>query len=229
MAKVCIYGVGAIGGLLAARLALAGEDVSGIARGAQLAAIEKSGLTLIEDGQSRFAEIRCVANTAELGVQDVVFLTVKSHQLASIVDHVQPLLGAQTSIVTVSNGLPWWMSYGTDRYRGPRRLENIDPSGRLWSVLGPERAIGCVIYPAAFLPRAGAVNHVFGNRFTLGEPDGSRSSRVLRLAEMFGRAGFEAPIATDIRIELWIKLLANSAYNPVNILAGGNHRRHVAR
>jgi 2-dehydropantoate 2-reductase len=221
MSRVCVYGVGAIGGLLAARLALAGEEVSGIARGEQLATIRRDGLTLIEAGSSRSVRLPCVGDPAELGVQDVIWLTVKSHQLPGAADRIAPLLGAQTCVVTVCNGFPWWYGYRGDGNELPMTLRSVDPSGRLWETLGPERAIGCVVYPAARQPRSGVIEHVFGHRFALGEPDGSTSPRLRALSQMLSGAGFEAPLVDDIRGDLWVKLLANVAYNPVNALTGG--------
>jgi 2-dehydropantoate 2-reductase len=221
MSRVCVYGVGAIGGLLAARLALAGETVTGIARGEQLAAIRRNGLTLIEAGQSRSVELSCVDDPAGLGIQDVIWLTVKSHQLPAVAGQIAPLLGENTCVVTVCNGFPWWYGYGAAGARLSSNLDSVDPSGSLWQILGPQRAIGCVVYPAARQPEAGIVEHVFGNRLTLGEPDGSRSPRVQALSRMLTGAGFEAPLADAIRGEMWTKLLANVAYNPVNTLTGG--------
>jgi 2-dehydropantoate 2-reductase len=218
MAKVCIYGVGAIGGFLAARLALAGQQVTGIARGRQLDAIRENGLTLIESGQRRTAQIDCVENPAEAGPQDVVFMTMKSHTAPAVADSIAPLLGPDTVVVSAGNGLPWWYFYRADIDEPPAFLANVDPGGRLWHSIGPERAIGSVVYPAARVIEPGVVEHVFSDRFTLGEPDGSASERVTVLQTMLGAAGLDAAAVTDVRAEIWAKLIANCAYNPVSVI-----------
>ena len=220
MAKICIYGVGAIGGFLAARLANSGVQVSGIARGAQLAAIRKRGLTLMQDGAQFTTSINCVARPADLEPQDFVFLTMKSHTAPAIAEHIAPLLGSDSVVVTTYNGFPWWYFY---RANGPDdllTLESVDPGGRLWNAVGPERAVGSVVYPAARVVEPGLIEHVFGDRFSIGEPDGSISKRALELAEIMKRAGFDVPTIPNIRVEIWIKLIANAAFNPVSLLTG---------
>jgi len=222
LARICIYGVGAIGGLLAARLALAGEQVTGIARGAQLDAIREQGLTLVADGERRTARFSCVDSPAEAGIQDFVLLTLKSHALPGIVQSIGPLLGPDTTVVTACNGLPWWYFYGASTDGRDETLESVDPGGRLWCTIGPERALGCVVYPAARVIEPGVVAHVFGDRFSLGEPVvDAVGPRSIELANILAGAGFDAPLAGDIRAEIWLKLVANAAYNPVSILTGG--------
>jgi len=221
VARVCVYGVGAIGGYLAARLALAGQPVTGIARGAQLVAIQRNGLTLIENGVRQTASITCVGEPAEAGPQDFVFLTMKSHAVPAVAASIAPLLGADTAVITACNGFPWWYFHGLEPAGEVSILERVDPGGRLWTAIGPQRAIGSVVYPAARTPEPGIVEHVFGNRFTFGEPDGSLSGRVKNLAALFVAAGLEAPVVTDIRTEIWAKLVLNAAYNPVSLLTGG--------
>ena len=245
MARICIYGVGAIGGLVAARLALAGEQVTGIARGAQLDAIRKNGLTLVAGGERSTARFSCFESPAEAGIQDFVLLTLKSHALPGIVRSIGPLLGPGTTVVTACNGLPWWYFYGASTDGRDETLESVDPGGHLWRTIGPERALGCVVYPAARVVEPGIVEHVFGDRFSLGEPIGdpigdpsddpsgaagvgpvresgvNADPRIIELAKILAGAGFDAPLAEDIRAEIWIKLVANAAYNPVSILTGG--------
>ena len=218
MASICIYGVGAIGGLLAARLSLAGEQVTGIARGVQLEAIRSDGLTLIQDGARHTVNIECVATPAEAGAHDIVVLAIKSHALPGVASSIAPLLGPDTTVVTACNGLPWWYFHGVDQVGTNRHLEHVDPDGNLWRSIGPERAVGCVVYPAARVTEPGVVTHVMGDRFSLGEPVGGASARVQNLVKRLGSAGFDASIAADIRAEIWLKLVANAAYNPINLL-----------
>jgi len=224
MQKICVYGVGAIGGLLASRLAMAGHPVTGIARGAQLDAVRHNGLTLKSDGVSHQVAIECVERPADAGPQDIVFLTLKSHALPAIAADIGSLLGPDTIVVTAMNGLPWWYFFGTGQ-TDAEPLESVDPGGALWRSIGPERAIGAVVFPAARVVEPGVIEHVFGSRFALGEPDGQlqkpESERISALSALLEAAGFSAPVLDDIRTELWTKLVANAAYNPVSILTGG--------
>jgi len=219
MEKICIYGVGAIGGLLAGRLALSGRPVTGIARGAQLDAIRRNGLTLHADGESYQAVIECVERPADAGPQDIVIITLKSHTLPAIADDIVPLLGPDTIVVTATNGIPWWYFHGLDVAQA-EPLDSIDPGGALWRNIGPDRAIGAVVFPAARVVEPGVIEHVFGLRVSLGEPDGRATERIRVLSAVLEAAGFDAPVREDIRGELWAKLIANAAYNPVSILTG---------
>jgi 2-dehydropantoate 2-reductase len=220
MSTACIYGVGAIGGFLAGRLAAAGVRVTGISRGAQLEAMRARGLTLIERGTREPVPIRCAATPQEAGPQDTVFLTLKSTDLPGIAAPLRPLLGAETVVVTVGNGFPWWYFFRAGPTGVNPILASVDPRGALWRLIGPEHAVGCVVYPAARVVEPGVVEHVYGTRFSLGEPDGSVSDRVRRVADMLKSAGLDAPVRQDIRTEIWAKLAANAAYNPVSILTG---------
>ena len=216
--KIAIYGAGAVGGYLGAQLALAGEDVTLIARGAHLAAMRANGVRLLIGDEQRVARPRCVEDPAEAGPQDYVFLTTKAQQLPGVVDALPALLGAETAVVTAQNGIPWWYCY---RLEGPwedRRLASVDPGGRLWEAIGPERVIGCVVYPAVEIVEPGVIHHVEGDRCSLGEPDGSRSVRASRLARVLVAAGLRAPVRSRIRNELWIKLWGNVAFNPISAL-----------
>jgi 2-dehydropantoate 2-reductase len=218
--SACIYGIGAIGGYLAAKLARSGVRVTGIARGAQLEAIRARGLTLIEQGRRETVQIRAVAAPQEAGAQEVLFLTLKSGDLPAIAPLLRPLLAADTAVVTVGNGFPWWYFFRAGPGNVNPTLPSVDPRGVLWRLVGPEHAIGCVVYPAARIVEPGVVEHVYGNRFSLGEPDGSVSERVQRIAAMMKAAGLDAPVRQDIRTEIWTKLAVNAAYNPVSILTG---------
>ena len=174
--RLCVYGAGAIGGLLGARLAQKGEvDVTFIARGPHLAAMQADGVTLISGGEKITVRPRCVATAEEAGPQDYVLVTLKAHSLPEAAPRMQPLLGPETAIVSAVNGIPWWYFY---KLAGPwedRRVESVDPGGKLWDTLHPSRAIGCIVYPAAEVTAPGVIEHGYGDRFSLGEPDGSRS------------------------------------------------------
>lgn len=216
--KICIYGAGAIGGLLGARLALAGEEVTLIARGAHLAAMRKRGLTLLMEGETLVARPACTDTPVEAGPQDYVIVTLKAPAVPAIAPLMAPLLGPETAVVTAMNGIPWWYFY---RLPGPfenRSLASVDPDGALWRAIPPERAVGCVVYPAAEIVEPGVVRHTYGNRFMLGEPDGSKSARAVRLSEALTRAGFKAPVRPRIRDDIWVKLWGNLSFNPVSAL-----------
>jgi len=217
--KICVYGAGAIGGYLGTQLSLAGEDVTLIARGEHLEAMQRDGVTLRIDGEERIANPRCTSDPSEAGEQDVVFVTVKAHAVAEIVDPMQPLLGAETAVVWAVNGVPWWYFYDLDGPWRDRRIESVDPGGVLWERIGPDRVIGCIVYPAAEVVEPGVIEHVEGRRFTLGEPSGEKSARVTALSEVLIGAGFRAPIR-DIRNETWLKLWGNLSFNPVSVLTG---------
>ena len=218
--KIAVVGAGAIGGLLGARLAVAGETVTFVARNRNLAAIRERGFTLIEaDGtQLRAPTATAVQDTAEAGPQDAVLLTVKAHQVVDVLPQLPPLLGPETAVVTMINGLPWWYFHALGGPHDGRRLESVDPGGRIAATIDPARVIGSVVYPAAELVAPGVVRHIEGNRFTLGEPDGSRSPRVEALSQAMMKAGFKAPVTKDIRGEIWVKLWGNLAFNPVSAL-----------
>ncbi len=219
MTRICVYGAGAIGGLIAAKLQAHGEaEVSCIARGPHLEAMRSNGLRLItDDGESR-ARVQCTDNPAELGPQDFVISALKAPAAARAAGQLGPLLGPDTAVVTAQNGIPWWYfhSHG-DRFEGTQ-LKTADPGGQQWQHIGPERAIGCVVYPAAEISAPGTITHVYGNRLTLGEPSGAKSERITRLAELLGNAGFKAPVSTRIRQEVWMKLWGNLSFNPVSVL-----------
>ena len=215
--RICVYGAGAIGGYLGVQLALAGEEVTLIARGPHLEAMQKNGLKLLVDGEERVAHPRCTDDPSEVGPQDYVIVTLKAHSVPHVVDVMQPLLGPKTAVVTATNGVPWWYFYGLEGQWKNRRLESVDPSGAQWEKIGPERAIGCVVYPATEVEEPGVIRHLDGNRFTLGEPTGEKTERVQALSQALISAGFRAPVR-DIRDELWVKLWGNLSFNPISAL-----------
>lgn len=217
--KIAIVGAGAIGGYLGARLSLAGADVTFIARGANLAAIRANGVKLIEeDGSEKHAKSVKTATIAEAGPHDYVLVTLKSHQVAPVAADIAHLCHADTAIVTMQNGLPWWYFYKTGGAFENTRLQSVDPGGVQWNLLQPQRVIGSVVYPACELVAPGTVKVIEGNRFTLGEPSGEKSERVLALAKALIEAGFKAPVSSNIRDEIWVKLWGNLTFNPVSAL-----------
>lgn len=217
--KLCVFGAGAIGGLMAAKLAAKGDvDVTVIARGPHLAAMQANGLKLVSEGQEITVRPRCVASAEEAGPQDYVLVTLKAHSLPSAAKQMQPLLGPETAIVSAVNGIPWWYFYKLPGPYEDRRVRCVDPDGSLWELLHPSRAIGCIVYPAAEVTEPGVIEHTYGDRFTLGEPDGSRSERVSALSAALVAAGFKAPVRPRIRDEMWVKLWGNLAFNPLSAL-----------
>ena len=218
--KICIVGAGAIGGMIAARLAHVGHEVTVIVRGANLEAVRRNGgMKLIwEDGTEILGPIRATDSPAEAGIQDCVILALKAHQLRPLLGQMPALLAEHTSIVTMQNGIPFWyfQRHGGE-YEG-RTVESVDPGGELVAALGAARIIGSIVYPASELIAPGVVRHIEGNRFTLGEPDGSDSERIRAIAGAMRDAGFKAPISNDIRSEIWLKLWGNVIFNPVSAL-----------
>lgn len=218
--KIAVVGAGAIGGYLAARLAAAGEEVTVIARGANLAAIRAHGLKLIQEdgGEIAATGLRAFEHPQEAGPQDYVLLALKAHQVEAIAPSIPSLFHERSAIVTLQNGIPWWYFYNHGGALAGRTVRSVDPSGAISQAIDPARIIGCVVFPAANLIAPGVIQVVEGNRFTLGEPDGSESARVKTLAEMLTRAGFKAPITADIRGEIWLKLWGNMTFNPISAL-----------
>jgi len=216
--KICIYGAGAIGGYLGVQLLRAGADVSLIARGAHLAAMRENGLKLLIGDQEQLVQPRCTDNPAELGPQDFVIVCLKAHSITGAIEAMQPLLGPLTRIVTAVNGIPYWYFYKHGGRHEGSTLESIDPGGRQWRELTPQRAIGCIVYPATEIESPGVIRHVYGDRFPLGEPSGEISADVQRLSELFVAAGMQAPVLERIRDEIWLKLWGNVCLNPISAL-----------
>jgi len=216
--KICIYGAGAVGGLMAAWLARSGHDVSVVARGARLQAIRRAGLRLRSDGRVESFAVRADSDPARLGPQDYILVTVKAQSLTEVADSIAPLLAAETSIVTAMNGVPWWFF---DRLRfgnGRERLECLDPGGKLSRAMPTERIVGCVIHLAASTPEPGLVSHNMGRKLILGEPGGRNTARTKRVADALKAAGFEIIVTEAIEKEFWVKLLGNVSFNPVSAL-----------
>jgi 2-dehydropantoate 2-reductase len=214
--KICVFGAGSMGGLIGAKLAAAENDeVTLIARGPHLAAMKQNGLTLVSEGQRIVTHPLCTDDPKEAGPQDVIILAVKAHALHAIADTIDPLLGPDTVLVPVVNGVPWWYFYKLEGPYENARLETVDPGGYLWDHLAPRRVIGCVVYPAAEVIAPGVIEHTYSNRFDIGEPDGTKSERAQRFARAMIAAGFRVPIRPQIRVSLWVKLWGNLSFNPV--------------
>jgi 2-dehydropantoate 2-reductase len=216
--KLCIYGAGAVGGLMAGWLARGGHEVSLVARGAQLEAIWRSGLRVRSKGAVETFAVRAASDPRELGPQDCVLVTVKAQSLGGVAQTIAPLLGAETSIVTAMNGVPWWFF---DRLRfgdGKERLESLDPGGKLARAMPTERIVGCVIHLAASTPEPGLISHNMGRKLIVGEPGGKNTGRTQRITEALKAAGFEVIVTDAIEKEFWVKLLGNVSFNPVSAL-----------
>ncbi len=216
--KICIFGAGAIGGYMGAKLAAAGADVSLVARGPHLRAMQERGLTLIEEGERRTVAVRAAEDPAALGVQDYVVVTLKAHSVPPVVARMQPLIGPETTIVSGVNGVPWWYFHKIGGPLEGTRLQSVDPGDAQWRGFGPDRVLGCVVYPAAEVEEPGVIRHIEGNRFSLGEPDGSKSDRAERLSAALTAAGLKAPVRPRIRDEIWVKLWGNLSFNPISAL-----------
>jgi ketopantoate reductase len=215
-----VVGAGAVGGLMAAKLAGAGHPVAVIDQGAQLAAIQAGGLKLIwEDGSEQVARVRAVESAAEAGPQDLVILAVKAHFLDQVVRELDAMLEPETMVMTIQNGLPWWYF---QRHGGPydgHKLASLDPSGILTRKIDPQRLIGCVVYPAAQVTAPAVIRHVEGDRFPIGELDGKETERAKWVHDVLVSAGLKSRILADIRGEIWLKAWGNLSFNPISALS----------
>jgi len=219
--KIAVIGAGAIGGLVGARLALAGEDVTFMVRGANLDAIRARGIRLVEiDGQvGTAAQVGATDDYDAAGPQDIVVLAVKAHQVAAVAGRIGKLFGPDTVIVTMQNGIPFWYFHRHGGEYEGRSVRSVDPDGVLARAIPPERILGCVVYPAAELTAPGTIRHIEGNRFPIGELDGATTARGLKVSACFEAAGFKSPLLDDIRAEIWLKLWGNLSFNPISALA----------
>jgi len=218
--KICVYGAGAVGGLIAAWLVRSGHDVSVVARGAALEAIRSQGLR-VRDGASGEVQahaVRADSDPARHGPQDYVIVAVKAQSLAEVAERIGPLVGPETSIITAMNGVPWWFFDRLAFGGGKLRLESLDPGGKLSCAMPTERVVGCVIHLAASTPEPGLVSHNMGRKLILGEPGGRNSARTRNIAHALSAAGFEALVSDCIEKDFWVKLLGNVSFNPVSAL-----------
>ncbi len=218
--KVCIVGAGAIGGYTAVSIANAGQNASVIARGPHLAAIKARGMKLIEENDEFVAEnLTATEFVGELGPMDVVLLALKAHQIVPIVNDMSVLLGPNTVIVTLQNGIPWWYFQNFAGDYANRVVETVDPGGLLFNSIDPDRLIGCIAYPATTISKPGVIQHIEGNRFPVGELRGMKTERVQMVSDLFTESGFKSRILDDIRSEIWLKLWGNLTFNPISALS----------
>ena len=218
--KVCIYGAGAIGGWIGSGLARAGCRVSLVARGATLDALQVHGLRLRQDGRVASQPVASSADPSDFGVQELVVLAVKAPSLPEVVRHIAPLIGPNTLVLTAMNGVPWWFLQGFGGALAGTRLRSIDPGGALADAIPAPHIIGCVVHASCSLDEPGQVAHHFGNKLIMGEPSGEKTARLQRLAALFERAGFEAPVSDQIQKDIWFKLWGNMTVNPISALTG---------
>ena len=216
--RICVYGAGAIGGYLGAMLSKTETEVSLIARGPHLQAMQELGLRVLTGESESLYHLHCTDSPESLPPQDFVIVTLKAHSVPKIVPQIKGLLAPQGTVVTAVNGIPWWYFYGVKGAFENKRLHSVDPDDIQWSQLGPECAIGCVVYPACDLIEPGVIRHLEGNRFTLGEPSGEKTERVVALSQTFIEAGLKAPVRPRIRDDIWIKLWGNLCFNPISVL-----------
>ncbi len=216
--KVCVFGAGAIGGYMGAKLAGAGAEVTLIARGPHLAAMQQNGLRLIEGGTESTLKIRAVGDAKEAGPQDFVIISLKAHSVPPVVPAMGPLFGPDTAVIWAVNGVPWWYFHNHGGEHDGRRLATVDPGDVQWTGIGPERAIGCIVYPACDVPEPGVIQHVSGDRFTLGEPSGEKTQRIEKFSAAMIAGGLKAPMRPRIRDEIWVKLWGNVCFNPISAL-----------
>ena len=216
--KICIFGAGAIGGYVGLMLERAGVELSLIARGAHLAAIRQNGLKVVFADGEQTAQVTATDDPATLGPQDYVIVALKAHQAWESVDKLEPLLGPETAVVTMQNGIPWWYFHGFEGQYAGLQLQSVDPDGRQWRTIGPERAIGATVYPATEITEPGVIRHIYGDKFGLGEPTRVQSPRVMRLIEAFEAGGLKARYYPEIRNDIWLKLWGNLCFNPISAL-----------
>src|SRR5229473_3848823 len=218
--KFLIAGAGAIGAYIGARMAQTGFDVTLFARGPHLHAMQENGVQVKSADGDFTAQPRIVGSLEEAGAVDVVFLGVKAHALPQLAPQLKPVLGPDTTVVSTQNGIPWWYFQGFGGDWEGLRLERVDPGGVISSAIEAHRVVGSIVYFSTEIPSPGVIQHIEGNRISLGEPDGSRSERCRRIAEALIASGLRCPVTTRIRHEIWVKILGNVAFNPISALTG---------
>ena len=218
--KICIVGAGAIGGYLGVKLIKAGFDVSLVARGAHLEAMSKNGLTLIEDEKEISCFPKCTDSMEKLSKMDFIFITLKAYSIPGMVKEIVKMFKKNTSVITAYNGMPWWYFFNYGGSLNNYQIQCLDKDSVQWNLITPERIIGCVVYPATEIIEPGIIKHMEGNRFSLGEPDGTKSDRVLTMSKTLVSAGLKAPIRNNIRQDIWTKLIGNLAFNPLSVITG---------
>ena len=218
--KICIVGAGATGGYLGFKLINAGFDVSLVARGTHLKAMKHSGLTVIENDKEISCFPKCSESMSDLGKMDYIFITLKAYSIPGLVNEISTMFKENTAVITAYNGIPWWYFFNIEGPFKNYRIKCIDPNNIQWNTITPERIIGCVVYPATEIIEPGVIKHIEGNRFSLGEPEGMQTERILKISKALVKAGIKAPIRNNLREEIWIKLIGNLAFNPLSVIAG---------
>src|ERR1700722_14554316 len=218
--KICIYGAGAIGGWMGARLAQTGHDISVIARGATLSALRANGLQLVEDGKTTTASVEAAENGAELGPQDIVIVAVKAPAMAAVAAGIAPLLSTNTAVITAMNGVPWWFCDGLGSGLAGTRLTSVDPDGSIAAAIPSAQTVGCVVNASCLQDAPGVIRHHLGNGLIFGEASGRPSGRVKKLVETFAAAGFNASASDQIQRDVWYKLWGNMTMNPISAITG---------
>ena len=218
--KICIVGAGATGGYLGFKLINAGLDVSLVARGTHLKAMKHSGLTVIENDKEISCFPKCSESMSDLGKMDYIFITLKAYSIPGLVNEISTMFKENTAVITAYNGIPWWYFFNIEGPFKNYRIKCIDPNNIQWNTITPERIIGCVVYPATEIIEPGVIKHIEGNRFSLGEPEGMQTERILTISKALVKAGIKAPIRSNLREEIWIKLIGNLAFNPLSVITG---------
>ena len=218
--KICIVGAGATGGYLGFKLINAGFDVSLVARGTHLKAMKHSGLTVIENDKEISCFPKCSESMSDLGKMDYIFITLKAYSIPGLVNEISTMFKENTAVITAYNGIPWWYFFNIEGPFKNYRIKCIDPNNIQWNTITPERIIGCVVYPATEIIEPGVIKHIEGNRFSLGEPEGMQTERILIISKALVKAGIKAPIRSNLREEIWIKLIGNLAFNPLSVITG---------
>jgi len=216
--RIVVVGAGAIGAYAGALLQLSGQDVTLIARGQHLRAMQELGVRVRLDGKELHAWPRAIDDIAAAGPADLILLTLKAHSLTDMAPRIARIIGPETTVVTMQNGVPWWYFYRHCGELEGTHLESVDPGGIIQNSIDPSRVVGCVVYVATIISEPGVVTHIEGNRFSIGEPDGSRSDRCRAISDAFTKAGLRCPIRSNIRQEIWVKLMGNIAFNPISAL-----------
>jgi len=218
--KICIVGAGATGGYLGFKLINAGFDVSLVARGTHLKAMKHSGLTVIENDKEISCFPKCSESMSDLGKMDYIFITLKAYSIPGLVNEISTMFKDNTAVITAYNGIPWWYFFNIEGPFKNYRIKCIDPNNIQWDTITPKRIIGCVVYPATEIIEPGVIKHIEGNRFSLGEPEGMQTERILTISKSLVKAGIKAPIRSNLREEIWTKLIGNLAFNPLSVITG---------
>ena len=218
--KICIVGAGATGGYLGFKLINAGFDVSLVARGTHLKAMKHSGLTVIENDKEISCFPKCSESMSDLGKMDYIFITLKTYSIPGLVNEISTMFKDNTAVITAYNGIPWWYFFNIEGPFKNYRIKCIDPNNIQWDTITPKRIIGCVVYPATEIIEPGVIKHIEGNRFSLGEPEGMQTERILTISKSLIKAGIKAPIRSNLREEIWTKLIGNLAFNPLSVITG---------